>query len=117
MCREPNEYARRSLQLLVKKALAVSPEALASFSAALRDRNREAFSAAVALILERLPRSLFKRDSGGDVGPRVAVYHGALYTVLKATAPAGVDTQLQVASLRGVADLIISFSGATHAAA
>jgi hypothetical protein len=45
------------------------------------------------------------------------VYHGSLFTVLKATAPAGVDAQLQVASLRGVADLIISFSGAPRAAA
>ena len=117
VCRAPNEYARRSLQLLAKKALAVSPETLAGVAAALRDRNREAFSAAVTRILEQLPRSLFKRDSGGDVGPREAVYHGSLFSVLKATAPAGVDAQLQVASLRGVADLIISFSGAPRAAA
>jgi hypothetical protein len=117
VCRAPNEYARRSLQLLVKKALAVSPVALTSFSYALRNRNREAFSAAVLRSLEQLPRSLFKRDSGGDVRPREAVYHGSLFLALKATAPAGIDVQSQVSSLRGVADLVISFSGAPHAAA
>jgi hypothetical protein len=45
------------------------------------------------------------------------VYHGSLFTVLKATAPAGIDARLQVASLRGVADLVISFSNAPRAAA
>jgi hypothetical protein len=117
VCRAPNEYARRSLCLLIETALAAAPEALASFADALRHRNRAAFSAAVTLLFEQLPRSLFKRDSGGDVHPREAVYHAALFAVLKATAPAGVDAQLQVSSLRGVADVVVSFSGAPRAAA
>ncbi len=113
VCRAPNEYARRSLQLLVKKAFHPRRSQVLK----LRTRNREAFSAAVTHILEQLSRSLFKRDSGCFVGPREAVYHGSLFTVLKATAPAGIDARLQVASLRGVADLVISFSNAPRAAA
>ena len=102
---------------MIAKALKVGPAALTPFAAALSSRDRAAFSSAVTLLFEQLPRSLFKRDSGGDVHPREAVYHAALFAVLKATAPAGVDAQLQVSSLRGVADVVVSFSGAPRAAA
>jgi len=110
-CRAPNEYARRSLQRMVSTALATAPAALVPFSAALRVRDRLAFSAEATLLLERIPGSLFKRDSGGDVGPREAVYHAALFSALVATAPPGVDVQPQVAVKRGVADIIVKFAG------
>jgi hypothetical protein len=118
-CRAPNEYARRSLQRMVSTALATSPAMLAPFAAALRSRDRAAFSTAAMLLLERIPRALFKRDScsGGDVGPREAVYHAALYAALVSTAPPGVCVQIQAASLRGQADVIIRFAGAPHPAA
>ena len=114
LCRPPNEYARRSIQRMVSTALAMSFKELAPFAAALHSRDRTAFAVAATRLLERLPRSLFKRDSGGDVGPREAVYHAALFSALKATAPHGVDAQIQVSSLHGVADVVVTFSGAPH---
>jgi hypothetical protein len=116
-CRAPNEYARRSLQRMVSTALATSSAMLAPFAAALRSRDRAAFSTAVTLLLERIPRALFKRDSGGDVGPREAVYYAALFAALVSTAPPGVCVQIQAASLRGQADVIIRFAGAPRPAA
>ena len=117
LCSPPNEFARRSLQRMVSSALAATPAALASFSAALRTCDRKAFSAEVVLLLERLPRSLFKRGSGGDLGPREAVYHASLFSVLKVVAPHGVDVQIEVSSMRGRADIIVKFAGAPRASA
>ena len=109
----PNEYARRSMQLMVATALEVKSTTLAPFAAALHSCDREAFTAAVKLLFQQIPRTLFKRDSGGDVGPREAVYHAALFAALKATALPDVDVQIQSSSIHGVADIIVTFSGAT----
>ncbi len=129
----PNEYARRSMQLMVATALNVKPPTLAPFTAALRARDRAAFSTAVTRLFELIPRTIFKRDSGsvkglrdaanhsadsGSVkGPREAVYHAALFAALKATAPPTADVQIQWPCMRGVADIVVTFSGAPHAAA
>jgi hypothetical protein len=102
---------------MVATALKVEPATLAPFAAALRSRDRAAFSAAVTRLFELIPRTLFKRDSGGDVGPREAVYHAALFAALKATEFSDVSVQIQWSSQRGVADLVVVFSGAPHAAA
>ena len=115
--RPPNEFARRSLQRMVSSALTAMPATLASFAEALRSRNRAAFSAELVLLLERLPRSLFKRDSGGDLGPREAVYHASLFSVLKSVAPQGVDVQIEASSMRGRADIVVKFSGTPRASA
>jgi hypothetical protein len=113
----PNEYARRSMQRMVATALEVGPTALAPFAAALRSRDRAAFSAAVTLLYLQIPRTLFKRDSGGDVKPREAVYHAALFAALKATALPDVVVQIQSASIHGMADIIVTFSDASGATA
>jgi hypothetical protein len=115
-CRAPNEYARRSLQHMVSNALVQGPAALAPLAVALRARDRAAFSTATTLLFEQIPRTLFK-TSKGDVRPREAVYHAALFSALKATAPPNVDVQIQVSSARGLADIVITFSDAPHAAA
>jgi hypothetical protein len=52
--------------------------------------------------------------SKDDVRPRDAVYHAALFSALKAT---DVDVQIQVSSMRGLADIVVTFSDAPHAAA
>ena len=113
----PNEYARRSMQRMVATALEVGPTTLAPFAAALRSRNRAAFSAAVTLLYQQIPRTLFKRDSGGDVKPREAVYHAALFAALKATALPDVDVLIQSANIHGMADIIVTFSDASGATA
>jgi len=131
--RPPNEYARLSLQRLAETALAVDRSALQSLTAALVKRDRVAFEALVKLIVENLPRTLFKAagaggggaagaDEGDDGGAaaaqaaqerrREAVYHASLFTALKVTAPADVSVGPQAASLRGIADIIVRFSGA-----
>jgi hypothetical protein len=136
MARPPNEYARLSLQRLAETALAVDRSALQSLTAALVKRDRVAFEALVKLIVENLPRTLFKAagagggggagaagaDEGDDGGAaaaqaaqerrREAVYHASLFTALKVTAPADVSVGPQAASLRGIADIIVRFSGA-----
>jgi hypothetical protein len=110
VCSAPNEYARQSLQKMVSTALLTKQSTLMSMTNALQSRDRVAFSTEVKLLFERLPRTLFKRDSGGIVGPREAVYHAALFSALKSTAPHGIDVQIQVFSLRGIADIIIKFA-------
>ena len=117
LCFAPNEYARRSLRRLVTSALAAAPAALASFAEALRSRDRAAFSTQVELLFKRLPQSLFTRDSGGDLGPREAVYHAALFSVLKAVAPPGVDVQIKASSTTGGAVIVIKFAAAPRASA
>ena len=116
-CRPPNEYARRSLQRMVATALKVEPATLAPFAAALRSRDRAAFSTAVTRLFELIPRTLFKRDSGGDVGPREAVYHAALFVALKAAEFSNITVQIQSSSQQGVADIVVLFKGAPPTAA
>jgi hypothetical protein len=117
LCRPPNEYARRSLQRMVETALAATPAALAGFAAALRDRDRAAFEAATRLLFEQLPRTLFKRAVEDERGTlREGVYHAALFGALTACAPPGVDVQPQASTHRGIADIIVRFSGAGGAA-
>ena len=117
LCCPPNEFARRSLQRMVSSALAAAPTALASFAEALRTRDRAAFSSEVVLLFERLPRSLFKRDSGGVLDLREAVYHASLFSVLKSVAPQGVDVQIEASSMRGRADIVVKFAGPPRASA
>jgi hypothetical protein len=114
-CRAPNEYARRSLQLMVSSALALGPAGLAPLAAALRARDRAAFAAVVEFIFSRIPRILFKRDSGGAVNPREAVFHASLFTAIVATAAPDVIVEIESASLAGRADILIRFSGAASA--
>jgi hypothetical protein len=115
-CRPPNEYARRSLQSMLKKALAASPVALSNFTAALDERDVAAFEASTSLIFEMLPRTLFKRTVKGErVSLRESVYHAALGTVLLTCAPPGVNVEQQAATHRGLVDIVVKFSGdATH---
>jgi hypothetical protein len=117
LCCPPNEFARRSLQRMVSSALAAAPAALASFAEALRTRDRAAFSSEVVLLFERLPRTLFKRDSGGVLDLREAVYHASLFSVLKSVAPQGVDVQIEASSMRGRADIVVKFAGPPRASA
>jgi hypothetical protein len=51
------------------------------------------------------------------VTPREAVYHAALFSMLKSTAPPGVDVQIQWSVMRGIADIFVKFSGTPRAAA
>jgi hypothetical protein len=113
----PNEYARLSMQQMVSTALKVELTTLAPFAAAQRSRSRAAFSAAVARLFEQLPRTIFKHDGQEKEKPREAVYHASLFSALKATEQSGVNVQIQSASMRGVADIVVHFSGAPHAAA
>jgi hypothetical protein len=131
-CRPPNEYARRSLQRMVANALKVEPATLAPFAAALRSRDRAAFSAAVRLLFEQIPRTLAWRASAAPAAKaaaaaaaaatapqgapparqqREAPLHTALFGALFASAEAGVSVQLHPPSFRGVADLVIKFDG------
>ena len=110
-CRPPNEYARRSLKSMLKKALAASPVTLDGFSDALGKRDVAAFEAATSLIFEMLPRTLFKRTVQGErVSLRESAYHAALGAALLTCAPPGVDVEL-VATHRGLADIVVKFSG------
>jgi hypothetical protein len=109
-CRAPNEYARGSLQRMVSTALEVAPVALAPLAAALNARDRAAFSDFASLLFARIPRTLFKVDPGGAVGPREAVYHAALFAALMAAAPPGVSVEIEASSLPGRADIIVRFS-------
>jgi hypothetical protein len=113
----PNEYARRSLQRMVSTALQTSPVTLAPFAAALRSRDRAAFSSAVTSLIEKIPSGIFKRDGGEISKTREASYHAALFTALVSTAPSDVIVQIEAASLRGRADIIIRFAGPPHPAA
>ena len=113
----PNEYARRSMQRMIATALEVGPATLAPFAAALRSRDRAAFSAAVTLLFLQIPRTIFKRGGGVDGRPREAVYHAALFAALKASALPNVDVQIQSSSMLGVADIVLTFSGAPRVAA
>ena len=115
-CRPPNEYARLSLQSMLKEALAASPAALHGFFDALSERDAAAFEAATSLIFEKLPRTLFKRTVAGErASLRESVYHGALGTALLICAPPGVTVEQQAATHRGLADIVVKFSGdATH---
>ena len=116
LCRPPNEYARRSLQLMAETALDAAPAALAGFADALRDRDRAVFEKATRLLFEQLPRTLFKRAVKGERAMlREAVYHAALFGALTACAPLGVDVQPQASTHRGVADIVIRFAGAAGA--
>jgi len=116
-CRAPNEYARRSLQLMVSSALAVGPVVLAPLAAALRARDRVAFSDLAKRLIAQIPRTLFKRDAGDAVGPREAVFHAALFSALMATATPGVSVEIEASSLAGRADILVRFSGAQPAEA
>ena len=51
------------------------------------------------------------------MGPREAVYHAALFSALKATVQPDVDVQIQLSSFHGVADIIVTLSGASGATA
>ena len=113
VCRPPNEYAQRSLQLMVSSALVVSPAELAPLAAALRARDRAAFSAFATLLLARIPRTLFKKSAAGAAAsPREAVFHAALFAALVATAPPSVSVEIEASSLPGRADILVRFSGA-----
>jgi hypothetical protein len=105
------------MQQMVSTALKVELTTLAPFAAAQRSRSRAAFSAAVARLFEQLPRTIFKHDGQEKEKPREAVYHASLFSALKATEQSGVNVQIQSASMRGVADIVVHFSGAPHAAA
>jgi hypothetical protein len=101
---------------MAETALDAAPEALAGFSAALRARDRAAFERATRLLLEQLPRTLFKRSVKGErAGLREAVYHAALFGALTACAPPGVDVQPQASTHCSVADIVIRFAGAASA--
>ena len=90
---------------------------LAPLQAALRARDRAAFSDFAKVLFSRIPRMLFKRDSGGAVGPREAVFHAAFFSALMATAPPGVSVEIEAASLSGRADILVRFSGVQPAEA
>jgi hypothetical protein len=80
---------------------------------ALRDRDCAAFEAATRLLVEQLPRTLFKRAVESERGAlRESVYHAALFGALTACAPPGVDVQPQASTHRGIADIIVRFAGA-----
>ena len=116
----PNEYARRSMQRMIATALKVGPALLAPIPAALRSRDRFAFSEAVTLLFEQIPRSLFKSGMGVDDGGlplREAFYHAALFAALKSAALPDTNVQIQVPSVRGLADIVVTFSGAPRVTA
>lgn len=109
-CRPPNEYARHSMQAMVATALKIQPAVITPFAAVLRDCNRTAFVSEVKLLFEKIPNSLFRRDSE-RVSLRESVFHAALFSALIATSPPGVDVQIQVAFNSGIADIVVTFPG------
>ena len=116
-CHAPNEYARRTLQCMVSTALQTPLATLAPFAAALRSRDRAAFSTAVRSLIENIPRTISKRDGGEMSETREATYHAALYAALVSTAPSDVIVQIEAVVMRGRADIIIRFTGPPHPAA
>jgi hypothetical protein len=116
-CRVPNEYGRRSLQLLVSKALAVERSTLTLLGAALLARSHRDFTAAATRLFAAIPRTLAARDGAriprsGAAAPtlREAVFHSGLFSALASCAPAGVSVRPQVAMHSGVADIVVEFS-------
>jgi hypothetical protein len=133
----PNEYARLSLQRMVATAMAVEHASVTRFAAALHLRDRAAFQAAAAVLLESVPRTIFKRagsaksqakhrsEKGPEGGPEggsegggaavslasvpESVYHGALFGALATCAPPGVRVLPQAPSSRGLADIVVEF--------
>jgi len=71
------------LQRMVATALKVEPATLAPFAAALRSRDRAAFSAAVRLLFEQIPRTLAWRASAAPAAKDAAA------AAAEATAPQG----------------------------
>jgi hypothetical protein len=107
---------------MVSNALAVKPASFFPLRAALRDRDRAAFEAAVTLLFEQIPKTLARRTSAAlPAAPdaesrpashqREAAFHTALFGALLASAEAGVSVRLQVAVLRGIADIVLEFEG------
>jgi hypothetical protein len=122
-CRAPNEYGRRSLQLLVSKALAVERSTLTLLGAALLARSHRDFTAAATRLFAAIPRTLAARDGAriprsGAGAPtlREAVFHSGLFSALASCAPAGVSVRPQVAMHSGVADIVVEFSDPTSPA-
>jgi hypothetical protein len=122
-CRVPNEYGRRSLQLLVSKALAVERSTLTLLGAALLARSHRDFTAAATRLFAAIPRTLAARDGAriprsGAGAPtlREAVFHSGLFSALASCAPAGVSVRPQVAMHSGVADIVVEFSDPTSPA-
>jgi hypothetical protein len=113
----PNEYARCSLQRMVSHALQTPLATLAPFAAALRSRDRAAFSMAVTSLLEKIPRTIFQREGGVNAAMREAAYQAALFAALVSSAPDGVYVQIKATERSGRADIILRFTGPPHPAA
>jgi hypothetical protein len=116
-CRAPNEYARRSLQLMVSSALEMKPEELAPLAASLRTRDRAAFATFAEFLFSRIPRTLFKGDRGGAVELREAVFQAALCAAILAMKVPFVTADIEASSLAGRTDILVRFSGAAPAEA
>ena len=112
----PNEYARRSLQCMVSSALQTPLATLAPFTAALRSRDRAAFTTAVRSLMEKIPLTIFKRGDGKMSKTREATFHASLFAALVSTAPSNVTVQIEAAVMRGRADIVIRFTGPPHRA-
>lgn len=105
-CRPPNEFARRSLQRMLERALAVSEGVLRlpALAAALKARNRAAFQVEATRVLELVPNSLIKEGV-----PREAPFHAALLVAILASVAPSTTVVAEMQFQRGRADVVVTF--------
>jgi hypothetical protein len=110
----PNEYARRSLQVMAKNALSVSRSVLSSMNSSMVACDHGAFSAAAQLVLTQIPITLFKLSTSNNPQKlcKDEDFYGRLITAIFCTAPLGVCIIPQAASQVGLADIVVDFRGA-----
>lgn len=111
-CRPPNEFARKSLQIMAANALSLSSSTLPGMNAALLACDHGAFTAAAQLVLTQIPNTIFKRNTDHTPGKlREDVFHVGLITAIFSSAPSGVRIIPQSASQVGLADIVVDFCG------
>jgi hypothetical protein len=115
-CSPPNEYCRRSMQLLVSKATTVELSTLSLLGAALLSRSHRDFTAVATAVLEAISRSAVAEDSASPqtdaAAPtlRAAMFRAGLFGALASCAPAGVSVRLKASMHSSVAAIAIHFA-------
>jgi hypothetical protein len=108
-CMIPNSYARKSLARMLSTALKSSATegVLAAMALAVQKRDYLAFTVEAMHLLESVPNVIIKKDTN-----RESSFQAALFAALRVCVPASVATVTpEYATQRGVADIVIRFSG------